>query len=77
MSALIRSAYWISIHAPREGGDVVTVIGGAGAVISIHAPREGGDARVQRALGHQRPISIHAPREGGDPGIRLGPSRPS
>ena len=34
----------ISIHAPREGSDIVT-IGGSEAIdmISIHAPREGSD----------------------------------
>ena len=34
----------ISIHAPREGGDVFqasTLV--TGETISIHAPREGGD----------------------------------
>ena len=41
----ILRSFHISIHAPREGGD----IGAVGAVpqrekISIHAPREGGDA---------------------------------
>ena len=55
----------ISIHAPREGGDV----GQLGLVrlkgISIHAPREGGDydSPYERA---EKNISIHAPREGGD-----------
>ena len=33
----------ISIHAPREGGDLVPVYGDVTSVISIHAPREGGD----------------------------------
>ena len=33
----------ISIHAPREGGDVVNVKRFPSAAISIHAPREGGD----------------------------------
>ena len=36
---------WISIHAPREGGDVaVDMPAGGGGDISIHAPREGGDS---------------------------------
>ena len=34
----------ISIHAPREGGDVMaTIRDRADTHISIHAPREGGD----------------------------------
>ena len=34
----------ISIHAPREGGDVTaSALTQAGVGISIHAPREGGD----------------------------------
>ena len=33
----------ISIHAPREGGDVITTVLLFRASISIHAPREGGD----------------------------------
>ena len=33
----------ISIHAPREGGDMVPALSGTVVKISIHAPREGGD----------------------------------
>ena len=33
----------ISIHAPREGGDVVNAKRFPSVTISIHAPREGGD----------------------------------
>ena len=36
----------ISIHAPREGGDVVMKTSITRRFISIHAPREGGDAPV-------------------------------
>ena len=36
----------ISIHAPREGGDVSGIKAMASAIkISIHAPREGGDSK--------------------------------
>ena len=36
----------ISIHAPREGGDLLrSRQGAAGQYISIHAPREGGDSK--------------------------------
>ena len=37
----------ISIHAPREGGDVFRPVLGVVIEISIHAPREGGD-RLRR-----------------------------
>ena len=57
----------ISIHAPREGSDVVVVdeVGLFG--ISIHAPREGSDVLAKVGEGHRIRISIHAPREGSDP----------
>ena len=56
----------ISIHAPREGGDLhLSALIRSAYWISIHAPREGGDLRTGVALG-QNLISIHAPREGGD-----------
>ena len=36
----------ISIHAPREGGDVAGFVQGCKrSTISIHAPREGGDSK--------------------------------
>ena len=34
---------YISIHAPREGCDVVVLYMPSAAAISIHAPREGCD----------------------------------
>ena len=42
--------YWrlkdyISIHAPREGGDEGYVMDAVKFIISIHAPREGGDSK--------------------------------
>ena len=36
----------ISIHAPREGGDLDFLGTVLDFIISIHAPREGGDCRV-------------------------------
>ena len=33
----------ISIHAPREGGDLTISVICTELAISIHAPREGGD----------------------------------
>ena len=55
----------ISIHAAREGGDLLQKLFVPDGQISIHAAREGGDAQ-----GGLRPrlagISIHAAREGGD-----------
>ena len=38
------SATHISIHAPREGGDILPLLGPLLLPISIHAPREGGDS---------------------------------
>ena len=35
--------YGISIHAPREGGDMIVLRIKVEVIISIHAPREGGD----------------------------------
>ena len=34
---------YISIHAPREGGDKTAAVAAQKKSISIHAPREGGD----------------------------------
>ena len=56
----------ISIHAPREGCDVILTGCKLCRGISIHAPREGCDERYGR-IRVQRTISIHAPREGCDP----------
>ena len=55
----------ISIHAPREGGDLSTRKSKEYLMISIHAPREGGDDDVADGVA-VADISIHAPREGGD-----------
>ena len=56
---------YISIHAPREGGDLLLVGDYRNQCISIHAPREGGDRRRYNHAENEV-ISIHAPREGGD-----------
>ena len=55
----------ISIHAAREGGDVLDFYEYLGATISIHAAREGGDGLDLR-YAQNIIISIHAAREGGD-----------
>ena len=56
----------ISIHAPREGGDIITApCLRQSPFISIHAPREGGDGFALITVWNIW-ISIHAPREGGD-----------
>ena len=47
MAALLTSL-GISIHAPREGGDMFLRRGSRHFLISIHAPREGGDLTVKR-----------------------------
>ena len=64
----------ISIHAPREGGDLGVILVCLMRYISIHAPREGGDKKLWSIHAFFLGISIHAPREGGDlthSGIRL------
>ena len=63
-------SFVISIHAPREGGDLLdlSLTGRSHFRISIHAPREGGDNTEKKALADTVKISIHAPREGGDHG---------
>ena len=72
MAALLTSL-GISIHAPREGGDVCDFANSLKvSAISIHAPREGGDSRMY-TLSAASKISIHAPREGGDGGINYPP----
>ena len=55
----------ISIHAAREGGDVLISFNAALSSISIHAAREGGD-HIGFYVGKTHWISIHAAREGGD-----------
>ena len=55
----------ISIHAAREGGDIVRHRLASYSQISIHAAREGGD-EDGNGLSPKSRISIHAAREGGD-----------
>ena len=55
----------ISIHAAREGGDSLHLLGNDIPEISIHAAREGGDVNPFFFTIIAR-ISIHAAREGGD-----------
>ena len=43
LALLSQASGYISIHAPREGGDRRVGVIGSYAGISIHAPREGGD----------------------------------
>ncbi len=60
----------ISIHAPREGSDLLAVSCSALWGISIHAPREGSDRLQHLGLIRRFVISIHAPREGSDTILR-------
>ena len=55
----------ISIHAAREGGDVLIFLHSRAVRISIHAAREGGDLIFFGGMSVGS-ISIHAAREGGD-----------
>ena len=56
----------ISIHAPREGGDLRPAA--ASAPVSYFNPRPPRGGRHDELKANQRylDISIHAPREGGD-----------
>ena len=54
----------ISIHAPREGGDLVDPAGVHKGGISIHAPREGGDG-VGALFGVPQPDFNPRPPRGG------------
>ena len=56
---------YISIHAPRAGGDQFLNPLLSVHKISIHAPRAGGDSSFV-GDGVEIEISIHAPRAGGD-----------
>ena len=43
--AVLLTSLGISIHAPREGGDMISCFDlFFDIIISIHAPREGGDS---------------------------------
>ena len=55
----------ISIHAAREGGDLLQKLFVPDGQISIHAAREGGD-HILSTFFWTKIISIHAAREGGD-----------
>ena len=56
----------ISIHAAREGGDILERKLYVHFCISIHAAREGGDFGRFIIVPQFFRISIHAAREGGD-----------
>ena len=57
---------YISIHAPREGGDGVSLFLQAGVFYFNPRPPRGGRLWVPACAAKIRGISIHAPREGGD-----------
>ena len=56
----------ISIHAPREGGDLEQRAHFNRDLISIHAPREGGDRASILSLLFPNRFQSTPPREGGD-----------
>ena len=60
------SRTWISIHAPREGGDIL-ITGPVIQTITFQStpPARGATTSGARHTAHDN-ISIHAPREGGD-----------
>ena len=55
---------WISIHAPREGGDQALIGQVPAGYISIHAPREGGDCQNRPDLRHDDYFNPRPPRGG-------------
>ena len=57
----------ISIHAPREGGDLFTAPLHHILIISIHAPREGGDCLDFVHLSRQRAFQSTPPARGATP----------
>ena len=65
----VRRPLRISIHAPREGSDILISTVPGDTNISIHAPREGSDGQAPKGGGILHLISIHAPREGSDTAI--------
>ncbi len=54
----------ISIHAPREGGDMFLRRGPRHFMISIHAPREGGDFIDEVSLIWDNHFNPRPPRGG-------------
>ena len=65
LNPLIRSDFFISIHAPRGGSDCSWLQRCCCRFISIHAPRGGSDLPVGVEWSASA-ISIHAPRGGSD-----------
>ena len=60
----------ISIHAPREGGDIdFDAIKKGTMDISIHAPREGGDNAARRTSEEVHHFNPRPPRGGRRPGL--------
>ena len=62
--ALVALHFEISIHAPREGGDIVFPPLSQTGGISIHAPREGGDRSKRRTKSAKRDFNPRPPRGG-------------
>ena len=54
----------ISIHAPREGGDIGRILILVRVVISIHAPREGGDIAGRKIETGAKDFNPRPPRGG-------------
>ena len=55
---------YISIHAPREGGDHYNTLFSGAQCISIHAPREGGDVTGSEARRRPANFNPRPPRGG-------------
>ena len=62
----------ISIHAPREGGDLALYRQGLKLIISIHAPREGGDSLLSSFIRAAILFQSTPPARGATVGLCVG-----
>ena len=66
VGVVIGRTWKISIHAPREGGDVVGTTEAEEEKVFQSTPPARGATALLKVTVNNRTISIHAPREGGD-----------
>ena len=63
----VRIGFFISIHAPREGGDLIDQPAHLLCIVNFNPrPPRGGRQKEKEIFSDADIISIHAPREGGD-----------
>ena len=66
MAAGVVAQVYISIHAPREGGDDYQTVDDGNDTVFQSTPPARGATTLATIINQQIFISIHAPREGGD-----------